>query len=38
MRRLYILQDGRAIEDDLFRDPFDSDEHILRLRLFYSFN
>jgi hypothetical protein len=33
----YILQDGRAIEDDLFQDPFDSDEHILRLRLFYTF-
>jgi hypothetical protein len=31
----YVLQDGRAIEDDLFRDPFDSEEHILRLRLFY---
>jgi len=34
----YILQDGRAIEDDSFRDPFDSEEHILRLRLFYTFN
>ena len=34
----YVLQDGRAIEDDLFRDPFDSEEHILRLRLFYTFN
>jgi hypothetical protein len=34
----YVLQDGRAIEDDLFRDPFSSEEHILRLRLFYSFN
>jgi len=34
----YTLQDGRAIEDDFFRDPFDSDEHILRLRLFYTFN
>ena len=34
----YILQDGRSIEDDFFQDPFDSDEHILRLRLFYSFN
>ena len=34
----YILQDGRAIEDDSFRDPFDSEEHILRLRLFYNFN
>ena len=33
----YVLQDGRAIEDDFFRDPFDSDEHILRLRLFYTF-
>jgi hypothetical protein len=34
----YTLQDGRAIEDELFRDPFDSEEHILRLRLFYTFN
>ena len=34
----YVLQDGRAIEDDLFQDPFDSEEHILRLRLFYTFN
>ena len=34
----YVLQDGRAIEDDFFRDPFDSDEHILRLRLFYTFD
>ena len=34
----YLLQDGRAIEDELFRDPLDSDEHILRLRLFYTFN
>ena len=34
----YILQDGRAIEDDIFRDPFSSEEHILRLRLFYTFN
>jgi hypothetical protein len=33
----YILQDGRAIEDDFIRDPFDSDEHILRLRFFYTF-
>jgi hypothetical protein len=33
----YVLQDGRAIED-LFNDPFSSDEHILRLRLFYTFN
>jgi len=33
----YVLQDGRAIEDDFFRDPFDSEEHILRLRLFYTF-
>ena len=32
----YILQDGRAIEDFSFRDPFDSEEHILRLRLFYT--
>ncbi len=34
----YVLQDGRAIEDDLFQDPFDSEEHILRARLFYTFN
>ena len=34
----YVLQDGRAIEDDILQDPFDSEEHILRLRLFYSFN
>ena len=34
----YILQDGRAIEEFSFRDPFDSEEHILRFRLFYSFN
>ena len=33
----YVLQDGRAIED-LFDDPFSSEEHILRLRLFYTFN
>ena len=33
----YVLQDGRAIED-LFSDIFDSEEHILRLRLFYTFN
>jgi hypothetical protein len=33
-----VLQDGRAIEDDLFKDPFDSEEDILRLRLFYTFN
>ncbi len=33
----YVLQDGRAIEDKFFRDPFDSEEHILRLRLFYTF-
>jgi hypothetical protein len=34
----YILQDGRAIEEFSFRDPFDSEEHILRFRLFYTFN
>ena len=34
----YVLQDGRAIEDDKFRDLFSSEEHILRLRLFYIFN
>jgi hypothetical protein len=34
----YVLQDGRAIEDDIFRDPFSSEEHILRVRLFYTFN
>ena len=33
----YILQDGREIED-LFNDVFGSEEHILRLRLFYTFN
>lgn len=33
----YVLQDGRAIED-LFNDPFSSEEHILRLRLIYTFN
>jgi len=33
----YILQDGRAI-DQVFDDVLDSDEHILRLRLFYTFN
>ena len=33
----YIFQDGREIED-LFRDVFGSEEHILRLRLFYTFN
>ena len=33
----YVLQDGRAIED-LFHDPFESEEHFLRLRLFYTFN
>jgi hypothetical protein len=33
----YVLQDGRAIEY-LFNDPFSSEEHILRLRLFYTFN
>jgi hypothetical protein len=32
----YVLQDGRAVED-LFNDPFSSEEHILRLRLFYTF-
>jgi hypothetical protein len=34
----YVLQDGRAIEDDILQDPFNSEEHILRLRLFYTFN
>ena len=33
----YVLQDGRDIED-LFQDLFSSEEHILRLRLFYTFN
>jgi hypothetical protein len=33
----YVLQDGREIED-LFQDLFSSEEHILRLRLFYTFN
>jgi hypothetical protein len=33
----YVLQDGKAIEY-LFNDPFSSEEHILRLRLFYTFN
>ncbi|MBT8369246.1 MAG: DUF2490 domain-containing protein [Deltaproteobacteria bacterium] len=33
----YVLQDGREIED-LFEDLFSSEEHILRLRLFYTFN
>ena len=33
----YVLQDGRAVED-LFQDIFSSEEHILRLRLFYTFN
>ena len=33
----YVLQDGREIED-VFFDPFESEEHILRLRLFYTFN
>ena len=32
----YVLQDGREIED-LFQDLFSSEEHILRLRLFYTF-
>jgi hypothetical protein len=33
----YVLQDGREIED-LFQDLFSSEEHILRFRLFYTFN
>ena len=33
----YVLQDGRAIDESLF-NPFGSEEHILRLRLFYRFN
>jgi len=32
----YVLQDGRAIEQ-AFQNPFRSEEHILRLRLFYEF-
>jgi hypothetical protein len=34
----YVLQDGRAIEEGTFQNPFSSEEHILRLRLFYTFN
>lgn len=33
----YVLQDGRVL-DQIFQNPFDSEEHILRLRLFYHFN
>ena len=33
----YVLQDGKAIEQ-VFQDLLDSEEHILRLRLFYTFN
>ena len=33
----YVLQDGKEIEQ-VFQDLFDSEEHILRLRLFYTFN
>jgi hypothetical protein len=33
----YVLQDGKEIED-IFQDLFSSEEHILRLRLFYTFN
>ena len=33
----YVLQDGKEIEE-VFQDLFDSEEHILRLRLFYTFN
>ena len=33
----YLLQDGSEIDSDLFKDPFSSEEHILRLRLFYTF-
>lgn len=32
----YVLQDGRVI-DQVFQNPFSSEEHILRLRLFYQF-
>jgi hypothetical protein len=34
----YLLQDGRGVNDSLFRDIFDSEEHILRLRLTCRFN
>ena len=33
----YTLQDGKGVEDNIFENPFDSEEHILRLRLFYTF-
>jgi hypothetical protein len=33
----YTLQDGKSVEDNIFQNPFDSEEHILRLRLFYTF-
>jgi hypothetical protein len=33
----YVLQDGKEIEQ-VFQDLFESEEHILRLRLFYTFN
>ena len=33
----YVLQDGRML-DQIFQNPFGSEEHILRLRLFYHFN
>ena len=33
----YLLQDGSEIDSDLFNDPFSSEEHILRLRLIYTF-
>ena len=32
----YVAQDGKEIED-IFQDLFSSEEHILRLRLFYTF-
>ena len=34
----HIRQDAIATDDEVFNDPFDSEESILRLRLFYSFN
>ena len=34
----FILQDAIATDDEVFTDPFDSEEAILRLRLFYSFD
>ena len=33
----FLLQDAREIDEDLF-NPFESEEYILRLRLFYTFN